>query len=86
MTLHWLLKLSILPVHVNRELRITILDREFGDSPLFALKDPRACRLVPFWLANLMCRGIAPRPVANNRSASPTSIERGELGVPLFGV
>lgn len=27
-----------------------VVRNEFGDSPLIAIKDPRACRLVPLWL------------------------------------
>ena len=27
-----------------------MLENEFGDSPLFVLKDPRACRLLDFWI------------------------------------
>ena len=27
----------------------TLLRRQFGDKPLFAVKDPRLCRLVPLW-------------------------------------
>ncbi len=29
---------------------LEILEKEFGKSPLFVLKDPRICRLLPFWL------------------------------------
>ena len=29
---------------------LQLLDREFADSSLFVLKDPRICRLVPFWV------------------------------------
>jgi hypothetical protein len=41
---------------------------EFGDAPLFAIKDPRACRLVPFWNAVFDRLGVAPAfviPVRN---------------------
>ena len=31
----------------------TLVEEEYGDAPLFVLKDPRICRLVPFWLAVL---------------------------------
>lgn len=40
-----------------------ILAAEFGDSTLFVLKDPRICRLAPFWLQVLAEMGIAPRVV-----------------------
>lgn len=32
---------------------VNTLEQEFGDSRLFFLKDPRVCRLVPFWLEAL---------------------------------
>src|SRR5262245_15299141 len=35
-----------------------LLQREFGDAPLFVLKDPRMCRLMPFWLPLLASAGI----------------------------
>jgi hypothetical protein len=45
-----------------------ILRTEFGDSPRFVLKDPRMCRLVPFWLRILEEEGIAPAAVLVLRS------------------
>lgn len=36
---------------------VEILDAEFGDAGLFVLKDPRICRLLPFWRAVLAARG-----------------------------
>ncbi len=30
-----------------------LLEQEFGNAPLFVVKDPRICRLVPFWLRHL---------------------------------
>lgn len=35
-----------------------VLEKEYGDSPLFLLKDPRICRLLPFWLKVLKQAGI----------------------------
>ena len=32
---------------------VAIVQEEFQESPLFVVKDPRVCRLVPFWLAVL---------------------------------
>lgn len=37
-----------------------IIDDEFADSPLWALKDPRQCRLMPLWLPILKKRNIQP--------------------------
>lgn len=39
-----------------------LLEQEFGTSSLFVLKDPRICRIAPFWLDVLKARGV--RPVA----------------------
>ncbi|WP_434997446.1 glycosyltransferase [Vibrio scophthalmi] len=38
---------------------IKILERDFDKSPLFVIKDPRVCRIVPFW------RGILKQYAAN---------------------
>lgn len=45
-----------------------LLEEEFGEAPLFVLKDPRACRFIPFWLSVLNEGGIAPRAVIPLRS------------------
>ena len=39
------------------------LEGEFGDSPLFVLKDPRMCRLLPFWIEALEAFNAEPRVV-----------------------
>jgi hypothetical protein len=47
---------------------LSVLDEEFGSSRLFVLKDPRICRLAPFWMNVLAAHGIASRmllPVRN---------------------
>ena len=38
----------------------TLVEEEFGDAPLFVLKDPRISRLIPFWLRALDVLAIAP--------------------------
>lgn len=38
-------------------------EREFGDSPLSAMKDPRICRLLPVYLAALQKRAVAVQVV-----------------------
>jgi hypothetical protein len=43
-----------------REQALSVLQDEFGASRLFVLKDPRICRLVPFWLGVLEDAGIRP--------------------------
>lgn len=34
----------------------TIIDTEFSDSPIWAIKDPRVCKLLPFWQQILAAR------------------------------
>ena len=46
----------------------TALEREFGDSPLFVIKDPRLCRLLPFWIEALEsfdARPLVVSPIRN---------------------
>jgi hypothetical protein len=45
-----------------------LLASEFGNSPVFVLKDPRICRFIRFWLEIFAEEGITPRllmPVRN---------------------
>ena len=39
---------------------VKIVQRDFADSPLWLLKDPRLCRLLPLWLEIFDELGIAP--------------------------
>ena len=51
-----------------REEALALLREEFGASRLFVLKDPRICRILPFWLSVLEEAGIRPlilSPVRN---------------------
>ena len=46
----------------------SLLESEFGDSRLLVLKDPRVCRLLPFWLDALTEFGVSVRvalPIRN---------------------
>ena len=43
-----------------RDEALAVLEEEFGSSRLFVLKDPRMCRLVPFWLDCLEQAGARP--------------------------
>lgn len=45
---------------IYRSRGVALLRDEFGESPLLVLKDPRVCRLVPFWLDVLFDLGISP--------------------------
>lgn len=40
-----------------------VLTEEFGTSPLFVFKDPRVCRLWPFWHEVLQDMGVTPIPI-----------------------
>jgi hypothetical protein len=47
---------------------VEILRQEFGDAPVFALKDPRICRLAPFWFEVLEREKVAPKIVVPLRN------------------
>jgi hypothetical protein len=44
-----------------------LLRSEWGEEPLLALKDPRACRLAPFWIKAFQASGIRPLAVLTLR-------------------
>ena len=45
-----------------------VLEDEFGDGPPFVLKDPRVCRLLPFWIDAVRCFGVEPLIVSPIRN------------------
>jgi glycosyltransferase involved in cell wall biosynthesis len=45
-----------------------LLDQEFGASKLFVLKEPRICRLAPFYTELLIGKGIEPRAIISLRN------------------
>lgn len=51
-----------------REKAVELLQEEFGRSPFFVFKDPRVCKLMPFWLDALDHFGATPRVVSILRS------------------
>lgn len=51
-----------------REKALEVLEAEFGKSRIFVLKDPRICRLAPFWLDVLRDAGIQPIVVIPTRN------------------
>lgn len=51
-----------------RDRAVALLQEEFGGSPLFVFKDPRVCKLLPFWLDVLDRFGAAPKVVSIIRS------------------
>jgi hypothetical protein len=54
--------------HEFRERALDILENEFDRSSLFVLKDPRVCKLTPFWFSVLSEASIVPRVVSIVRS------------------
>jgi hypothetical protein len=65
----------------------SVLEAEFGASPLFVLKDPRICRLWPFWRDVLTDMGVTPLPVIMLRRAEEVaqSIARRDKMPPTVG-
>lgn len=51
-----------------QEAACAVLDDEYGTSKLFALKDPRICRLLPFWRTVLEKRGTTLLPLLTHRN------------------
>lgn len=45
-----------------------VIEKQFGESPLFVLKDPRICRLVPFWEKVMDDLGVTPRYILTHRN------------------
>jgi len=52
---------------VYRQRAVEILEREFSYTPLFVLKDPRFCRLMPFWFSVFESFGAEPSFVIISR-------------------
>lgn len=66
----------------------TILASEFGHSALFVLKDPRICRLMPFWLKALEDFGAIPHvvlPLRNPLEVAASLAQRDAIDPP-FGL
>lgn len=49
-------------IKAHAEIR-ALIDREFRQAPVWAVKDPRMCRLAPIWLRALADTGISPAAV-----------------------
>ncbi len=63
-----------------------VLESEFGHSPLFVLKDPRVCKLVPFWMSVIEDAEIKPAIVSMVRSPQEVAdslLQRNGLDRPL---
>lgn len=55
-----------------RSTAAAVLTQEYGDAPLFVLKDPRLCRFVPFYKEILGGMGVVPRSILLYRN--PVSV------------
>ena len=53
---------------------VEVLAEEYGSSPLFVLKDPRICRLMPFWAQ--LFEACAVQPLYVNTHRSPVEVAR----------
>ena len=49
------------PAQVARGELTALLHRDFAGAPLWAIKDPRLCRLMPLWVPLLAAEGVEPR-------------------------
>ena len=66
---------------------LSALNAEFGSSSFFVLKDPRICRIVPFWLEVIEEAGVRPlvvMPVRNPLEVA-ASLERRDGFPPELG-
>ncbi|WP_162163033.1 sulfotransferase family protein [Roseivivax marinus] len=66
---------------------VSLIETEFGGGSPIVLKDPRICRLVPFWLAALDRAGYAVRIVLTHRSSEEVrqSLSRRNNIDPAYG-
>ena len=66
---------------------LEILQDEFGASSLFVFKDPRVCRIFPFWRDTFAVAGIAPKIILTVRHPQEVaaSLERRkDNGIPAL--
>ena len=70
----------------QRELS-SLLQREFGSAPLWAVKDPRLCRLLPLWRPVLASLGIQPKVLLVSRHPAEVagSLQRRDGLPPVLG-
>lgn len=64
-----------------------VLQDEFGSSSLFVFKDPRVCRIFPFWRETFAAAGIEPKIILTARHPQEVaaSLERRkENGIPAL--
>ena len=53
---------------------LTLLHRDLGDAPVFVIKDPRLCRLMPLWHSVLTLFGVKPMAVLPVRNPLETAM------------
>lgn len=66
-----------------RAAAVDLLHQEFGDAPVIALKDPRICRLFPFWRRALIEAEYAPVVISPFRAPSEVAaslVSRNTMG------
>ncbi|WP_159588041.1 sulfotransferase family protein [Chelativorans xinjiangense] len=70
-----------------REEALVTLQEQFGSSSLLVLKDPRICRMAPFWLDVLEGAGVAPLVISPIRNPLEVgaSLEKRNGFEPDFG-
>ena len=64
----------------------TVLERQFHDSPLFVIKDPGICRLLPFWIETLARFGARPlivSPIRNPLDVAQSLEARDSIQPPI---
>jgi hypothetical protein len=73
--------------HEFRDRALKVLEKEVGSSSLFVLKDPRVCRIFPFWRDTFAAAGIEPKIIMTVRHPQEVaaSLERRkENGIPVL--
>lgn len=59
-----------------------LVQSEFGGAPLFALKDPRICRILEFWIAAIQGTGAVPLvvcPIRDPREVAASLKKRSQI-------
>lgn len=78
----WWASDDILPI---RQKLLAVLQRDFGDSGLWILKDPRLCRLLPLWkdlIAELGCRTLYVLCLRSPSEVAASLLRRDGLSEP----
>lgn len=68
---------------------LKVLQDEFGSSSLFVFKDPRVCRIFPFWRDTFAAAGIDPKiilTVRHPQEVAASLARRKDNGIPVLVV